>query len=385
MSAADAQSGQPLLAVATDQFVYQRHQNPCPRRADRMAKGDCAAVDVDLAGVPTQLFTNRQRLGGEGFIGFNQVQVLDTPAGLLQSQPCSRDWADAHDRRVYAGAGIGFDSCQYRKAQRLCFSGAGQQQHGGTIVEGRSIAGGHAAVFLECRFEFRQRLRGAVDTRLFVGVEDQRFALALRNQDRGDFALEAPALNGCCGFLLRGGSEGILCFTRDLVLLRQILGGDTHVVVVEGVPQAILDHAVLQLRMAHTQAGACLGQNIGGQTHVFLTASDDQFCVAAADCLDGKMDRLETGAADLVQSQGGCGVWQASLDRGLACRVLPGAGSENLAEYHFINLSGIDTRLLQQAANHCGTQFGCGNCRQSTLEAANGGTSSGNDYDFVHA
>ncbi|MNE41221.1 hypothetical protein D3C80_1352810 [compost metagenome] len=184
---------------------------------------------------------------------------------------------------------------------------------------------------------------------------------------------------------MRGGSEGILCFTRDLVLLRQILSCDTHVIVVEGVPQAILDHAVLQLRMAHTQAGACLGQNIGGQTHIFLTASDYQFRVAATDCLDGKMDRLETGAADLVQGQGRGGVWQPCLDRCLACRVLPSAGSEHLAEYHFINLSSIDTRLLQQAANHCGTQFGRGNCRQSTLETANGGTSSGNDYDFVHA
>ncbi|MNO61544.1 hypothetical protein D3C76_521950 [compost metagenome] len=137
--------------------------------------------------------------------------------------------------------------------------------------------------------------------------------------------------------------------------------------------------------MAHAQAGACLGQDIGGQAHVFLTASDDQFRVAATDGLYGEVDRLEAGAADLVQGQGRRGVGQASLDRGLACRVLPGAGGEHLAEDHFINLRSLDTRLLQQAANHCGTQFGRGNCRQSTLETANGGTSSGNDYDFVHA
>ena len=45
---------------------------------------------------------------------------------------------------------------------------------------------------------------------LFVGVEGQRIALALGDQDRGDFIDEAPGFDGGRGFLLRGGGEGVL-------------------------------------------------------------------------------------------------------------------------------------------------------------------------------
>src|SRR6185437_9963927 len=53
--AADAQAGDPLLRAAPGHFVQQRDEDPAARRADRMADGDRAAVDVDLAGVPAHL------------------------------------------------------------------------------------------------------------------------------------------------------------------------------------------------------------------------------------------------------------------------------------------------------------------------------------------
>ena len=40
-----------------------------------MAQGNGTAIDVDLVRVPFQLFAHRQRLRGEGFVGFDQVQV----------------------------------------------------------------------------------------------------------------------------------------------------------------------------------------------------------------------------------------------------------------------------------------------------------------------
>ena len=49
-----------------------------------MADGDGAAIDVDLVGVPAELLADRERLGGERLVGFNQVEVLDRPAGFLQ-------------------------------------------------------------------------------------------------------------------------------------------------------------------------------------------------------------------------------------------------------------------------------------------------------------
>ena len=50
-----------------------------------------------------------------------------------------------------------------------------------------------------------------------------------------------PASMAAHGFLLRGGGKGVLGFAADVVLVRQIFGGDAHVVVVEGIPQAVLE------------------------------------------------------------------------------------------------------------------------------------------------
>ena len=49
-----------------------------------MAEGDRAAVDVDLVDIPAELLVDRAGLGGEGLVGFDQVEIVDRPAGLLQ-------------------------------------------------------------------------------------------------------------------------------------------------------------------------------------------------------------------------------------------------------------------------------------------------------------
>ncbi len=49
---------------------------------------------------------------------------------------------------------------------------------------------------------------------------------------------------------------------------------------------------------------------------------------------------------------------QAGLDCGLACRVLPRACSQHLAEDDFINLRSVDPGLFEQATNHRRAQFG---------------------------
>ncbi|MNP34200.1 hypothetical protein D3C76_1274760 [compost metagenome] len=166
--------------------------------------------------------------------------------------------------------------------------------------------------------------------------------------------------------------------------MRQVLGRDAHVVIVEGVPQTVLNHAVDQLRMTHAQTGACLGQDIGAQAHVFLTASDHQLRVTATDGLHGQVNCLQARAADFVQGQGRGGLWQARLDGCLARGVLPGTCAQHLAEDHFIDLAGIDTGLLQQLTNYRGAQVGGGNLGQRSLEAADSSTCCSNDDDFVH-
>src|SRR5579864_9648023 len=83
-AAADAQRGQALLGVAFLHLIEERHQDARSRGADRMADGDCAAIDVDLAGVPAEVLVDRASLRDERLVGLDQIEVADAPTGLLQ-------------------------------------------------------------------------------------------------------------------------------------------------------------------------------------------------------------------------------------------------------------------------------------------------------------
>ena len=188
----------------------------------------------------------------------------------------------------------------------------------------------------------------------------------------------------CAGLLLGGGGEGVLGFAADAVLLHQVLGGDAHVVVVEGVPQAVLDHGVHQLGVAHAQPGTGTGHHVGGEAHVLLAAGDHHLGIAAADGLGREVQGLEAGAADLVQGQGRHGVGQPGEDGGLAGGVLAGACGEHLAEDDLVDLGPVEAGLGQQLADHSGAQLRRGDVGQRALEAADGGTGGGNDDDVLH-
>ncbi|MNE18034.1 hypothetical protein D3C80_1110390 [compost metagenome] len=75
---------------------------------------------------------------------------------------------------------------------------------------------------------------------------------------------------------------------------------------------------------------------------------------------------------------------QAGLDRGLASGVLPGAGDQYLAEDYFVDGTRLHAGLLEDLANHRGAQVGSGDRAQGTLEAADGGTGSGDNHNIIH-
>jgi hypothetical protein len=56
-------------------------------------------LTLTLEASQPQLAGDAQCLRGEGFVGLDQVEVLQAPAGLPQRQPASSDRAHAHDLR----------------------------------------------------------------------------------------------------------------------------------------------------------------------------------------------------------------------------------------------------------------------------------------------
>ena len=94
-------------------------------------------------------------------------------------------------------------------------------------------------------------------------------------------SLNLPALLRGFRLVLRGDGERVLLLAGDLPFLGDILGGDAHVIAVEGIPQPVADHGVDELQVAHLLAGAQIS-GMGGQAHGFLAARHHDAAVAIA-------------------------------------------------------------------------------------------------------
>ena len=90
--------------------------------------------------------------------------------------------------------------------------------------------------------------------RVLVGV-DRDGLFALLHLDGDDLVLELAGGDGGGGALLRAHGDFVLGLAGDLVLLGEVLGGDAHVLLAEGVAEQVED-AVFEGAVAHAVAGA---------------------------------------------------------------------------------------------------------------------------------
>ena len=128
---------------------------------------------------------------------------------------------------------------------------------------------------------------------------------------------EATAKRSC--------SSRVICHWRG-----DVLGRRAHVVAVEGIPQAVLDHGVDELDVAHLGAVAQV-RAVRRLAHALLAAGDDDLGRAELDLLGAERHGAQARAAQLVHAPGRRVDRDAGADRGLAGRVLalrrrPGSG-----------------------------------------------------------
>ena len=135
----------------------------------------------------------------------------------------------------------------------------------------------------------------------------------------------------------------ILVLAGDLEFLGHILGRGAHVIAVEGIHQPVLQHGVDQREIAHLLAGAQL-LGMRGLGHALLAAGDHDAGIAAGDLLRRQRHGAQARAAKLVDAKGGVFDRNAGIDAGLAGRVLPRAGGENLAHDDLIHLLTLHAR-----------------------------------------
>src|SRR5438270_11332170 len=71
LTAADAGRGEAVATAAALEFVKGREHESSARRAERVAEGDCAAVDVRLRAVEAEFTFDGEVLAGEGLVDFD--------------------------------------------------------------------------------------------------------------------------------------------------------------------------------------------------------------------------------------------------------------------------------------------------------------------------
>ena len=100
--------------------------------------------------------------------------------------------------------------------------------------------------------QLRKLLCSSAWSGLFVTINNQRRLFTLFHRHRRYLGVKPAGLNGGRRFLLRAGGEGVLLLAGNVILAGDVFSGDPHVVIVECVPQAVGNHAVLEARMPET-------------------------------------------------------------------------------------------------------------------------------------
>ena len=156
-------------------------------------------------------------------------------------------------------------------------------------------------------------------------------------------------------------------------------------IVVVGVPQAVLDHGVHHLVVTHAGAPAGGGDGVGGGGHVLGAAGHDDVGVAGQNGTGALNDGLHAGAAHHAHSVGGDADGDAGLQRALAGHVLAQTGGEDAAEHDLVHLLRLHAGAAQRLLDHGGAHLGGGGVLQASAKGTDGGTAAVDHIDFFHS
>src|SRR5205085_11204768 len=150
--------------------------------------------------------------------------------------------------------------------------------------------------------------------------------------------------------------------------------------------QAVVDHRVEHLRVAHAVAEAALWEQVRSLRHRLHPAGHDRpLDVAGTDVLVGHPDRAKAGSTDLVDGLGADLLGDSALDLSLARGDLPLPRLQHLAEYDVLDLVGRDARALESAGDGGATELRRVERREGAAHLPEGGAAGTEDDCLGHA
>src|SRR5262245_9962273 len=338
-------------ATAATELVDERADDAGARSADRVAERDRPAVDVDVVLFDAEHAHRVEGDRGEGLVDLPEVDVLGALADLLQRLLGGVGRGFRQVGEVVGDRAVGEHASQRRAAFLLRPLGGGDDYRPSPVVDPRRVAGGVGGVLATDRPQAGERLDRGLGTDRLVGL-DRVLALARLDRHTGDLVGQAAGVGRLGGQSVGALGEAVHVGAGDLQLVGDLARLVDHLLLGEGVGEAVVDHRVDRLDVPHPEAGAGARQQVGRLAHRLHAAGDRDLRVAGADRQVGDAERAHPRGADLVDRLGGHLLRDAALDLGLARGDLPLAGLQDLAEDDLLDLAGIDAGALQGRLDH---------------------------------
>ena len=145
-------------------------------------------------------------------------------------------------------------------------------------------------------------------------------------------------------------------------------------IVVECIPESILDHGINHCRIAHTVAVTCLRDCVRSHGHVLHTTGNHDVSVACHNHLGSLVYTVQTGTADNVHGNSGNLDGKTCLDGCLTSYVLALACLNNAAHVNLIYILRLNACSVQSFLDDDSAQLSCGGSAQCASHGTDCGT-----------
>ena len=311
----------------------------------------------------------RHRHDGERLVDFVEIHILRRPSGCGQDLRDCTDGRRREERRLLGMCCMRENDGERLEAALLRRGAAHQHQRRRTVRDRARVRGGHGAILAKRRLQ-RRNLVGRSLGGLLV-VADGDLALAARHRHGCNFPREGAVVVRGERARKRRRRKGVLRFARESVGARAFLGEGAHEPsLVVRVFEPVHEHVVDDCLVAHSIAGARLGQEIGRVAHRFHSAGDHDVVRLGSEQVVRDHRRLHRGSAHLVDRRASGRHRNPGFDRRLSRWRLALAGGKHVAHDHFLHVGRLDPRALHSRLDRDGAKIARGKGREIAHQRA---------------
>ena len=324
-----------------------------------MAEGNGTTVEVDLILADSEKLHVGKSDNTESLVDLESINILLLDTGVLESLRHGERGSGGELGRLVSSLTPTQDLSNGLQAELLELGLGNENDGSSTVGERRGVGSGNSAILGLERGSESLGLGLVEVLGLVVLVNDNiGLASATADLDRSNLLTEPATLLGLLSLLVGSNTVVILGLSVETVLLGAGLAGKTHVLVLVGISETVLQDSVNERLVAELGAGAHVGKVVGSVGHGLGTTSNDDVGTASHDGLGTENDGLGGGCADLVDGGADDRVGNASTESALAGRVLTKTGREDVAEDDLLDGLGLDTSSLDGMLDGVGTELG---------------------------